>query len=89
MRWTACNLRIREVLVVDGVELVACDQLQQVRVRLLQRRLRKWLGAKLLATERVTSNRGQKTAGVDGIILSGSSCAIRPSRRSRSGTYCS
>jgi RNA-directed DNA polymerase len=39
------------------------------RVRSLQRLLRKSLGAKLLATERVTSNRGKKTAGVDGIIL--------------------
>ncbi|WP_051079897.1 group II intron reverse transcriptase/maturase [Thioalkalivibrio thiocyanodenitrificans] len=39
------------------------------RVRSLQRLLRKSLGAKLLAVQRVTSNRGKNTAGVDGIVL--------------------
>ena len=40
------------------------------RVRSLQRLLRKSLGAKLLAVQRVTSNQGKNTAGVDGIVLS-------------------
>jgi RNA-directed DNA polymerase len=39
------------------------------RVRSLQRLLRKSLAAKLLAIQRVTSNRGKNTAGVDGIVL--------------------
>jgi len=39
------------------------------RVRSLQRLLRKSLAAKLLAVQRVTSNRGKNTAGVDGIVL--------------------
>jgi RNA-directed DNA polymerase len=39
------------------------------RVRCLQRLLANSLAAKLLAVQRVSSNRGQRTAGVDGIVL--------------------
>ena len=39
------------------------------RVRSLQRLLANSLAAKLLAVQRVSSNRGSKTAGVDGVML--------------------
>ena len=39
------------------------------RVRCLQRLLANSLAAKLLAVKRVSSNRGKRTAGVDGIVL--------------------
>ncbi|MBK1702598.1 group II intron reverse transcriptase/maturase [Thiococcus pfennigii] len=39
------------------------------RVRSLQRLLANSLAAKLLAVQRVSSNRGGKTAGVDGVVL--------------------
>jgi RNA-directed DNA polymerase len=39
------------------------------KVRCLQRLLTRSLAAKLLAVQRVCSNRGSKTAGVDGVVL--------------------
>ena len=39
------------------------------RVRCLQRLLASSFFAKLLAVQRVSSNRGKRTAGVDGIVL--------------------
>jgi RNA-directed DNA polymerase len=39
------------------------------RVRCLQRLLANSLAAKLLAVKRVSSNRGKRTAGVDGVVL--------------------
>lgn len=39
------------------------------RVRCLQRLLARSWAAKLLAVKRVCSNRGKRTAGVDGVIL--------------------
>ena len=64
--WTACQRHVRrlQARIVKALK-AGCWH----RVRCLQRLLARSWAAKLLAVKRVCSNRGKRTAGVDGIIL--------------------
>jgi RNA-directed DNA polymerase len=53
------------------------------KVKDLQRLLTRSLAAKLLAVKRVTSNKGSKTAGVDGIVWSTSEQKIEAVQKLR------
>ena len=64
--WTACQRHVRRL---QARIVKALKAGRWHRVRCLQRLLARSWAAKLLAVKRVCSNRGKRTAGVDGVIL--------------------
>lgn len=83
LAWETINWK-RAIKIVNGIQARIVKAVQAGdwnKVRSLQRLLARSFAAKLLAVKRVTTNRGKKTPGVDGIRWRSRSRKLREAKR--------